>query len=24
MRGKIDVGSDSQTYGADVLWQYRY
>jgi hypothetical protein len=24
MRGKVDVGSDQQTYGADVLWQYRY
>ena len=24
MRGKADVGSDLQTYGADVLWQFRY
>jgi hypothetical protein len=24
MRGKVDVGSDQQTYGADILWQYRY
>jgi translocation and assembly module TamB len=24
MRGKVDIGSDAQTYGADVLWQYRY
>jgi translocation and assembly module TamB len=24
LRGKVDVGSDLQTYGADVLWQYRY
>ncbi len=24
LRGKADVGSDQQTYGADVLWQFRY
>jgi translocation and assembly module TamB len=24
LRGKVDVGSDAQTTGFDVLWQYRY
>jgi hypothetical protein len=24
LRGKADIASDQQTYGADILWQYRY
>ena len=24
LRGRVDIGSDQQTLGADMLWQYRY
>jgi len=24
LRGRVDVGSDQQTSGLDLLWQYRY